>query len=100
TSQKFDIIVSEPSNPWMAGVAAVFSLEYYQSCADRLSTNGAMVQWVQVYETSDTTLRTVIKTFSSVFPFTSIWRSQLGDILLIGTVENRAVDLDGLVERM
>jgi predicted membrane-bound spermidine synthase len=100
TEQKFDFIVSEPSNPWMAGVAAVFSLEYYQNCAERLAKDGTMVQWVQVYETSDRTFQTVVKTFSAVFPFVSIWRSQTGDVLLVGAVEPRPVDVDAFVARM
>ena len=100
TDRKFDMIISEPSNPWMAGVAAVFSLEYYQSCADRLAKGGTMVQWVQTYETSDLTLRTVIKTFSAVFPFVSIWRGQSGDIILVGTTELPATDIEALVARI
>ena len=100
TTQKFDFIVSEPSNPWMAGVAAVFSLEYYQSCADRLVKGGTMVQWVQNYETSDRTLQTVIKTFSAVFPFVSIWRAQPGDLILVGNTEPTHIDIDAFVERM
>lgn len=100
TDQKFDIIVSEPSNPWMAGVASVFSLEFYQSCAQRLAKGGIMVQWVQIYETSDETLRTVIKTFGSVFPFVSLWRSQEGDLLLVGTPAVREIDLDAFLNRM
>lgn len=98
--QKYDIIISEPSNPWMAGVAAVFSLEFYKSCAARLAQNGVMVQWIQIYETSDQTLQTMIKTFATVFPFTSIWRSQEGDIILVGTPQRRAVDLDAFIARM
>ena len=100
SDEKFDMIISEPSNPWMAGVAGVFTLEYYQSCAERLSTNGAMVQWVQLYETSDKTFQTVVKTFSAVFPFVSVWQAQIGDVMLVGTTQPRTVDLDAMVERM
>jgi spermidine synthase len=100
TDRKFDVIVSEPSNPWMAGVAGVFSLEYYQDCADRLSKSGMMVQWVQAYETSDRTFQTVVKTLSAVFPFVSIWRSQAGDLILVGTTERRQPDVDAFTARM
>jgi spermidine synthase len=100
TTQKYDLIVSEPSNPWMAGVAAVFSLEYYQSCAERLAKGGTMAQWVQVYETSDRTFQTVVKTFSAVFPFVSIWRGQSGDVILVGNTEPTHVDIDAFVQRM
>jgi len=100
TPEKFDIIVSEPSNPWMAGVASVFTMEYYQSCADRLATNGVMACWVQIYETSDKTLQTVIKTFTSVFPHSSIWRAQQGDLILVGSREDRAFDEEAIVTRI
>jgi spermidine synthase len=100
TAQKFDMIVSEPSNPWMAGVAAVFTLEYYQNCTERLAKEGAMVQWVHLYESNDQTFRTVIKTFSAVFPFVGVWRAQSGDVMLIGTLEPRRIDIDALLARM
>jgi spermidine synthase len=100
TDEKFDIIVSEPSNPWVAGVAGVFSMEFYESCKSRLADDGVMTQWVQIYETNDRTLRTVIKTFSAVFPFVSVWRAMPGDLVLIGTTQPRKFDVDAIVERM
>src|SRR5205085_3850799 len=53
TTQDYDVIVTEPSNPWMAGVAAVFSREYYQDCRTRLRAGGIIAQWLQSYETDD-----------------------------------------------
>lgn len=100
TDEKFDIIVNEPSNPWMAGVAAVFSQEFYVNCLNRLNNDGVMIQWVQIYETADETLQTVIKTFASVFPYVSIWRAQEGDIVLVGTPKPRQVDLEAFLLRM
>jgi predicted membrane-bound spermidine synthase len=100
SDQKYDIIVSEPSNPWMAGVAAVFSVEFYKSCAERLAEGGVMVQWVQITETSDETLQTMIKTFTTVFPFVSVWRSQERDIILVGTPRPRPVNLPAFLARM
>lgn len=100
SDEKYDIIVSEPSNPWMAGVAAVFSLEFYQSCGARLASGGVMVQWIQITETSDETLQSMIKTFTSVFPFASVWRSQERDIILVGTPNHRPVDLPAFMARM
>jgi len=99
TDRKFDLIVSEPSNPWMAGVAAVFSREYYQSCAARLNTNGMVAQWMHVYETTDETVSMVLRTFLSVFPYTSVWQPALGDLILIGAPEPLRVDLEATRER-
>src|SRR5262249_21772117 len=99
TTNRYDVIISEPSNPWMAGVAGVFTREYYESCQDRLQTNGLMVQWVQIYETDDETLNLVLRTFSSVFPFLSIWRPGLSDLALLGSVEPFEPDLEAWLRR-
>jgi spermidine synthase len=99
SSQSYDLIVSEPSNPWMAGVAGVFSLEYYEACRGSLRPGGLMAQWVQIYESDDETLRTVFATFTSVFPFTSIWQSLPGDLMLIGSAEPLSRDLEGMQQR-
>lgn len=47
TERKYDVISSEPSNPWMSGVSGVFSKEYYEDCRRRLNPGGLMAQWVQ-----------------------------------------------------
>ncbi len=93
SDQRFDIIVSEPSNPWMAGVAGVFSQEYYQDCAQHLAPDGMMVQWLQIYESSDEVFSMVLRTFSSVFPSVSIWRTQSGDLALVGSRIPPVIDL-------
>ncbi len=100
TDRQYDTIISEPSNPWMAGVAGVFSLEFYETCRTRLVPDGLMLQWIQVYEFSDTGLDTVIATFSRVFPQVSIWQSVMGDLFLIGALEPPQVDLDAFARRL
>jgi spermidine synthase len=99
TQRSYDIIISEPSNPWMAGVAGVFSLEFYQSCLARMKSGGIMVQWVHVYESNDEALEMILRTFSKVFPYTSIWSSSFGDLLLVGSVLPKDIDLDVLAQR-
>jgi spermidine synthase len=94
---EYDIIISEPSNPWMAGVAGVFSREFYQACRRSLRAEGLMVQWVQLYETSDEAFDVVLATFLSAFPYTSIWQASGGDLMLIGSSVPTRVDLDSLV---
>lgn len=99
TEKTYDVIVSEPSNPWMAGVSGVFSLEYYEDCRSRLKPDGLMAQWVQVYETNDETLNMVLRTFTSVFPYTSIWRPAMGDLVMVGSTQPRSTDLRRMEER-
>lgn len=99
TRRTYDVIVSEPSNPWMAGVAGVFSQEYYTDCRSRLATNGLMLQWVQAYETDDQVLEIVLNTFLSVFPYASLWQTDVMDLLLVGSLSPPAVDLNALQQR-
>jgi hypothetical protein len=65
-----------------------------------LANGGVMVQWIQIAETSDQTLQSMVKTFTTVFPFVSVWRSQDHDIVLIGTPQPRRVDLQAFLTRM
>jgi len=99
TDQKYDIIISEPSNPWMAGVSGVFSREYYETCRNHLLPDGLMAQWVQVYETSDDALQTVLATYTSIFPYLSVWQGSLGDLILVGSTQPFRVDMKALEKR-
>ncbi len=85
--QRYDVIISEPSNPWMIGVGSVFSREFYQLCASRLKDGGIMCQWFHVYEMSDDIVALVLRTFGRVFPQLEIWDVKEGDIILLGSME-------------
>jgi hypothetical protein len=85
--QKYDIIISEPSNPWVVGVGSVFSQEYYQLAASKLKPGGIMAQWFHVYEMSDGIVALVLRTFGSVFRYIEIWDTNRGDLLLLGANE-------------
>jgi len=99
TDRTYDAIITEPSNPWMAGVSGVFSLEYYSTCRARLRPGGVVAQWVQLYETSDAAVEMVLATFGSVFPFFSIWETLPGDLLLVGTTEPAPWNLQAMESR-
>jgi len=81
----YDIIISEPSNPWMAGVGSVFSTEFYQLAASRLKDGGIIAQWFHIYEINDNIVALVLRTFGSVFPFFEIWDTYDGDIVILGS---------------
>jgi len=83
--QKYDVIISEPSNPWMVNVGRVFSLEFYQLAASRLKPGGIMTQWFHTYETDDATFDLVLRTFAKVFPAMEIWDTGGGDVVLLGS---------------
>ncbi|MCC7416942.1 MAG: fused MFS/spermidine synthase [Acidobacteria bacterium] len=85
TRQRYDVIVSEPSNPWMAGVAALFTREFFEAARARLKPDGLLCQWAHTYDISGADLRSIVRTFSSVFPQGTMWLIGDGDLLLIGT---------------
>lgn len=99
TDRRYQVIISEPSNPWMAGVAGVFSLEFYQSCRAHLVPDGLMVQWVQLYEFTDAGLDMVLATFKQVFPYVGLWHTEGSDVLLIGSTTPRPPNFGGFVTR-
>src|SRR5262249_28494870 len=96
----YDIIISEPSNPWMAGVADVFPREFYQCCRAHLQTNGLMAQWIHLYETSDEALDLVLRTFGSVFPSVSLWQCRPFDFILIGSPRPPRIDWQAMQARL
>ncbi len=91
-----DIIVSEPSNLWIAGVANLYTREFYESCRQRLASGGVMCQWYHIYNSSPEEVETVLATFYSVFPHGSVWQSAESDILLVGSQTPLNVSLDRL----
>jgi len=102
--KQYDVIISEPSNPWMVGVASVFTQEFYKMAANRLKPGGIMTQWFHNYEMDDYNVNMVLRTFQSVFPNIEIWDVDFGDIVILGSdrpwrsdieVYARAFELEG-----
>ena len=100
TSRKYDVIVSEPSNPWIAGVSGVFAREFYEDCARRLNPGGLVVQWIQLYESNSQMVQVVLATFSSIFPNVNIWCGSLNDIFIVGSLQPNPVELATLQQRL
>jgi spermidine synthase len=98
TRERYDVIASEPSNPYRAGVASLFTREFYQAAEQRLKPRGYFAQWVQAYEIDVATLRMVLRTMTSVFPVIEIWQTQPDDLLLIASREPRTYQM-GLVRQ-
>lgn len=86
SDRQYDVIVSEPSNPWMAGVAALFTGEFFEAARARLRSGGVFCQWAHTYEISEQDLRSIVHTFASVFPDGTMWLVGESDLLLIGSV--------------
>ena len=102
TSRLYDVVISEPSNPWMAGVAALFTQEFFQRVRSRLATGGIFCQWAHTYDVSDADLRSIVATFRAVFPDGTMWLAGDGDLLLVGStapLEPRLEDISTAWQR-
>jgi spermidine synthase len=102
TPLRYDMIVSEPSHPWVPGVANLFTKEFFELGRDRLNERGVFVQWIQIYQLSTESLRSALGTFSQVFPHVLMFRvggvSKGKDLLLIGS--KTPVTFDRVAERI
>lgn len=83
TREKYDLIVSEPSNPWIAGVATLFTREFYQAARARLAPGGVFVQWMQAYSLFPDDLRMIFATFLSEFHGATLWHGDAPDLILM-----------------
>jgi spermidine synthase len=85
-----DLIVSEPSNPWVTGIEMLYSQEFLEAARDRLTPGGVHAQWFHSYETDSATLALLLRTYQSVFEHSSVWFTVGTDLLLIGLKDPEA----------
>ncbi|WP_372371455.1 fused MFS/spermidine synthase [Candidatus Uabimicrobium sp. HlEnr_7] len=83
-NKTYDVMISEPSNPWMEGSGSVFTKEFYDIVKSKLNKNGVFCQWIQGYEISKQTFDIIITTLKTAFPHVLIFRQDL-DFLCIAT---------------
>lgn len=91
---RYDIVVSEPSNPWVSGVAGLFTVEFYRHVAAHLADDGHFVQWLHLYETSPEVVGSIVRAFETVFPGFIAYSSSSNDILLVARKDGRIPKLD------
>lgn len=99
SKEKYDVIISEPSNPWIAGIGNLFSKEYFEKCSAKLNSDGIMVQWFHLYEADDDVVKLVVNTFSSVFPNAQMWNSIANDIILVGSKKELGLNAELLQKK-
>ena len=89
----WDVVFSEPSNPYRAGIASLFTREFYEAVEDRLAPGGIFVQWLQSYEVSAEVAASVYASLTAVFPHVETWLATPGDLLLVASREPIRHDL-------
>jgi spermidine synthase len=87
TGEQYDIIFSEPSNPYRAGIASLFTQDFYLAARERMRPGGLFLQWLQGYELDARALGIAYATLGSVFPSVETWEVNTGDLLLMASVE-------------
>lgn len=96
TSRSYDVIISEPSNPWMMGNAALFTREFFEEIRDRLKPEGLVCQWAHTYDLSPEDVRSIAATFTAVFPGAAMWLVGRGDVLFVATRDGSEPKLDAM----
>jgi spermidine synthase len=81
--EEWDLIVSEPSNPYRAGIASLFTSEYYRAAAERLAPGGLFAQWLQAYQVDASTVASVYTSLSQAFPYVETWATNDADLVLV-----------------
>ncbi|HXU12363.1 MAG TPA: fused MFS/spermidine synthase, partial [Candidatus Binatia bacterium] len=96
TREPYDVIISEPSNPWVAGAASLFTRDFFALAKSRLSADGVFCQWVQLYELTAEDFRSILRGFASVFPGVHVFRVA-SDAIVIGTNGREPFPLDAIL---
>lgn len=96
TDQLFDVIISEPSNPWQAGVCNLFTKEYFRICKNRLRKGGVFALWCQIVEVPDQNIRSILASLKAVFPNCAVMRVDHGNIVAFASEDAIKIDLNRL----
>ena len=93
----YDVVVSEPSNPWLTGVSNLFTREFFELGRSRLAPGGIWSQWVQMYGMGTEELRALLHTFAAVFPHVAVFATiEDADLVVLGSDQPLVLDIDGL----
>jgi spermidine synthase len=89
STRQFDVIVSEPSNPWVSGVSDLFTVEFYDRVSGYLSEDGVFAQWLQLYEIDDRLVLTVLASLHRTFRSYAVFQMNDIDIVIVASNEPR-----------
>ncbi len=89
SQEKYDTIISEPSNPWVSGVATLFTSEFYSFTKEHLKDGGLLVQWVQLYEISPGLVATIFNALEEEFEDYAVYSANDSDMLVVASPEGK-----------
>src|SRR5438876_7305839 len=104
TSEKFDVITTDPIHPWVKGTSALYSKEYFELVRSHLNPGGVAAQWLPLYESDEETVKTQLATFFEAFPNGTVWSNYLDgdgyDLVLLGSLDSSSIDVDAVQQRL
>ncbi len=92
TRERFDVIVSEPSNPWVAGVATLYTPDFYRIVRSRLTDDGVFCQWVQLYQLPLAVVAGIVRNVQAIFPHVAVWSAGSYDLMVLGSAQPLVAD--------
>jgi spermidine synthase len=96
SGHKYDVIVSEPSNPWVSGVSGLFSTEFYHEIKRYLKPNGILVQWVQLYEISPELIASIYLALKENFADIHLYQIATFDVAIVAGMDSLEADYNTL----
>jgi hypothetical protein len=93
-ASKYDIIISEPSNPWVSGVAGLFTREWYRFVPRHLNKGGLLVQWIQLYEINEELVASIVNALSESFQDYRVFLSNDSDLIIVARADGDVGELD------
>jgi spermidine synthase len=104
SKDKFDIITSDPLDPWAKGTATLYTSEFFEAVKHHLNPGGMFGQFVQLYESNEEAVKSELATFFDAFPNATVWSNNISgqgfDLVLLGQVEPLVINIDELQERL
>ncbi len=104
TSRRFDVITSDPLDPWVKGAATLYTREFWQLVKARLTAGGVVTAFVQLYETNDAAVRSEIATFLDVFPNGALFANRVDgigyDAVLLARADGGPIDVERVDRRL
>ncbi len=94
TRRTYDLIISQPSNPWMAGVSHLFSQDFYELVKRRLNQGGIFAQWLQLYHMDSRSVALVLRTILNNFKQVQLWFTDVGDVVLLASDSAMDINID------
>jgi len=85
SDETFDVIVSEPSNPWVAGIATLYTPEFFRVVRSRLAPDGVFSQWIQLYQLPLPVMAGIVRSVREVFPHVQVWFGSPHDVMVLAS---------------